>query len=119
MADDWRRKKRGIYSKVFKQHVVAETFEPGANVALVARKHGLNANMLFRWRCDPRFEPSKDTASFLPVEVVPSDLAISGNQDMSEPPTKLTISLADGHNLSIVGPIDPDFVVRLAKGLSS
>ena len=118
MADDWRRRKRGIYSKAFKRRVVAETFEPGASVATVARDHGLNANMVFRWRCDPRFGPGKDAASFLPVEVISPAPGLPVDQENSGTATKLTVSLASGHDLSIVGPIDPDFVVRLAKGLS-
>lgn len=30
--------------------ILKEAGEPGASVALVARKHGLNANLLFGWR---------------------------------------------------------------------
>jgi hypothetical protein len=30
--------------------VVEETLEPGASVARVARKHGINANQVFQWR---------------------------------------------------------------------
>ena len=33
-----------------KQRIVAETFERGASVSAVARRHGLNANLLFTWR---------------------------------------------------------------------
>ena len=43
------RGKRRSYSKAFKRRVVAETLEPGASVAAVARLHGLNANMVFLW----------------------------------------------------------------------
>jgi transposase len=49
---------RGRYTNKFKQQVVAETFEPGASVAGVARKHDLNGNMLFGWRKDPRVVPA-------------------------------------------------------------
>lgn len=63
---------RRSYTKAFRRRVVAETFEPGASVAAVARAHGINANMLFGWRRDPRWMPrSAKTpvgATFLPVE---------------------------------------------------
>lgn len=32
-----------------KQGILAEATAPGASVALVARKHGVNANLLFGW----------------------------------------------------------------------
>lgn len=34
----------------FKRAVVEETLRPGASVALIARKHGINANQVFYWR---------------------------------------------------------------------
>jgi len=33
-----------------KRRIVAEAMVPGASVAAVARKHGVNANLLFGWR---------------------------------------------------------------------
>ena len=63
MADLGKRKRRS-YAKAFKRRVVAETLEPGASVAAVARQHGLNTNMVFLWRGDPRFGPGRDAAVF-------------------------------------------------------
>ena len=33
-----------------KRRIVEETLAPGASVAAIARKHGVNANLLFGWR---------------------------------------------------------------------
>jgi transposase-like protein len=33
-----------------KRKIVEETLEPGASVAIVARRHELNANVIFGWR---------------------------------------------------------------------
>ena len=33
-----------------KARIVAETLEPGSSVSIVARRHDLNANLLFTWR---------------------------------------------------------------------
>src|SRR5579884_1297976 len=33
-----------------KRKIVEETFKPGASVAIVARRHELNANEVFAWR---------------------------------------------------------------------
>jgi transposase-like protein len=46
--DDGRR--RRIWSEEEKRRNLAETFEPGASVSIVARRHDLNANLLFTWR---------------------------------------------------------------------
>lgn len=33
-----------------KRQFVEETLQPGANISLVARRHGLSPSLLFRWR---------------------------------------------------------------------
>ena len=38
---------RRLWSADLKRRIVAESFEPGASVAVVARRHGVNANLLF------------------------------------------------------------------------
>lgn len=44
------RRKRRRWSAEQKRRIVAETFESGASVSLVARHHDRNANTLFTWR---------------------------------------------------------------------
>jgi transposase-like protein len=41
---------RRDYKLWFKLQVVRETFEPGASVSVIARRHNINSNVLFRWR---------------------------------------------------------------------
>ena len=46
-------KRRGPYrhhEPAVKWSIVEETLQPGASVARIARKHGLNANQVFLWR---------------------------------------------------------------------
>jgi len=38
------------YAKEFKQQVIRETLEPGMSVSIVARRHDINANVVFGWR---------------------------------------------------------------------
>ncbi len=102
----WREARRGKYSVGFKKRVVAEALVPGASVTKIARAHGLNGNMIFGWRKDPRFQPtekkrkameaaladscSKPTApagdepAFLPVEVEAA-AAQAGLMEEAEP----------------------------------
>lgn len=44
------RATRRIRTLAEKLQILKETTEPGASVASVARKHGMNANLLFAWR---------------------------------------------------------------------
>lgn len=42
--------KRRHRSKQERRQVVEETLRPGASVAVIARRHGVNANQVFHWR---------------------------------------------------------------------
>ena len=53
--------------------MVAETLEPGASVSIVARRHDVNANQLFKWRREflPQGAPAEsESNAMLPVEIV-------------------------------------------------
>ena len=116
MADN-RRGKRRSYSKAFKRRVVAETLEPGAWVASVARHHELNANMVFLWRRDPRFGPGRDAAAFLPVEVTATEVSVPPEPITPGCDGQIEIILASGHRLVLSGCFDAEAVLRLARGL--
>ena len=118
MADRGKRKRRS-YSTAFKRRVVAETLEPGASVAAIARRHGLNANMVFLWRGDPRFGPGREAIAFLPVEIKPDRLPLAQEPLDVCGPSQIEIALASGHRLRVSGPFDIDAVLRLAKGLAA
>ena len=69
-------KRRGPYrhhEPALKRSIVEETLKPGASVARIARKHGINANQVFLWRKANREgllpEP---TPTLLPVAIAPS-----------------------------------------------
>lgn len=79
---------RRSWSLEERQRIVAEALAPGASVAAVARLHGLNANLIFKWLrrsregwLDRRRVTTKDTAvarmspdltaqTFVPVELL-------------------------------------------------
>ena len=55
-----------------KLRIVEEASRPGASVAAVARKHGLNANLLFGWRRLHRrglLEGQRHAPPLLPVQI--------------------------------------------------
>ena len=47
---DTKQPKRRQYSEALKRQMVTETLAPGASVSIVARRHDVNANQLFKWR---------------------------------------------------------------------
>jgi transposase len=53
--------------------ILAESFEPGANIAAVARRHGVNGGLLHYWRKRAKAEAREATATqaplFIPVAV--------------------------------------------------
>ena len=65
--------KRRNWPEAFKRQVVAETREPGSSVSIVARRHDLNTNQLFKWRREmlPKAPPAEaESNPMVPVEIV-------------------------------------------------
>ncbi len=63
------RRRRSVAER---RRVVEETFAPGASVARVARKYGINANQVFQWRRlyrEGRLGPVSGEVKLLPVTV--------------------------------------------------
>ena len=71
-----RRRGSKNYTQEFREMVVAQADDPGRSIAEVAQEHGLNANMVAKWRRE--HVRSRATAlllaaeSFLPVQMAPS-----------------------------------------------
>ena len=66
--------KRRQWTRALKRRIVAETLEPGASVSIVARRHDVNANQVFKWRREMAPKPraaAKQSVTMLPVEIVP------------------------------------------------
>ena len=64
--------KRLYRSKQERRRIVEETLEPGASVAVIARRHGVNANQVFHWRKlyrEGRLELEPVAARLLPVRI--------------------------------------------------
>src|SRR5689334_19526283 len=73
--------KRREYSEALKRQMVAETLEPGASVSIVARRHDVNSNQLFRWRRQLLPKAAVGSGAMVPVE-------IAGNSDRPRQPDR-------------------------------
>src|SRR3954451_7863619 len=65
------RRSRRSWSDDEKRRIIAEALLPGASVAEIARRHGVNANLVFNWRRSAR------AACAAGAEVAPSEPARS------------------------------------------
>lgn len=105
-----------------KQRIVAESFEPGASVAEVARRYEVNANQVFAWR---RLQQQGLLAlhsrrmkgrRLVPVQVI--DAASTSAQTAPAPIAAagtLTIELPGGTRLTVKGAVE---ATLLAQALS-
>ncbi len=92
-----------------KRRIVEETLEPGASVAVVARRHELNANVVFLWRRLYRAGrlgsacPGAD-ANLIPVKVIAPEPAIAKSRSKAvSPGDSIEVLLADGTRVRIGG----------------
>ncbi len=107
---------------------------PGVSAAQVARRYAMNANLIFNWLKDPRFQPDEqetEASAFLPVEIstepeTEPETALptlhksipAGNSCVRSGP-RIEIVTTDGHRLTVEGDFDSDALARLLKELVS
>ena len=115
-ANDSARRRRRLWSDEEKRRIVAETLEPGASVSIVARRHDLNANMLFTWRRQigaAALLPAGDAMMFVPAaittEAAPTVSALAG---------RMEIVLTDGDRIIASKDVDAAALARVVKVLS-
>ena len=116
-----------------KIRIVVQTRVPGVSVSQVARRYDVNANLVFKWLRDPRFNPPPEedlNGSFLPVEVVASlpviDPPAIDTQVIETSAIRsgalgsmVEIVLPTGHRINVSGAYDLDALCRLVRGLAS
>ncbi len=115
------RRTRRLWSDDEKRSICLQTTAPDVSVAQVARRYGLNANLIFKWLHDPRFAPGAAQSAaqapcFLPVEIVRHAAPEAERHPVTD--GQIEVELAGGHRLRISGAYDPEALVRLIRGLS-
>lgn len=82
-----KREARRVHSAQLKAAVLARCAEPGASVAAIALEHGLNANLVHRWR---RIAEGRERGTravtvaeqFVQVPIVPQSPAGAGGESI-------------------------------------
>lgn len=106
-----KRKPRQSYTDDFKRRAVADTIE-------IARRHDMNANVLFSWRKNPRFIPDAEDVAFLPVTIDALPSTAAANPPENTPvmlPQELGIWIAGDVRLVVKGGFEPETLGRLIR----
>jgi transposase len=110
-------RKRRSWTRDEKRRIVEESLQEGASIAEVARRHELNANLLFTWRRKMDVEPIEQAGSMpiLPVTIAPGLVAeahcASGTGQME-------IVLAEGDRILVWADVETMALTRVLKALS-
>jgi len=127
------RRRRREHSPELKRELVRQCLQPGASVSSIAMAHGINANLVFKWRREHRAalaaSPGPAQASvpaLLPITLAP---ATPSDAAMSSPPAppscasrasvgSIELDFA-GARLRLRGTVDPESLVALLTALRS
>ena len=145
-AQDGAGERRRTRSLDERKMIVEEALAPGVSVAAVARRHGLNANLVFKWirrsregGIDRRREPAKDEPvvvaplekdgpAFVPMKLLELDTASAPSRsDVIAKPARQTrrsarrgameISLPNGAKVSLDAEVDAEALRRVLSAL--
>ena len=138
-----RRRTRSLDER---KRIVVEALAPGASVAAVARRHGLNANLVFKWirrsregwrdrRREPANEkpvvvvpPEGGAPAFIPVKLLELDAASAPpRSDVAAKPARqprrgarrgaMEIILPNGAKISLDADVDAEALRRVLLAL--
>ena len=105
-------------SKQERRQIVEESLRPGVSVAVVARRHGVNANQVFHWRkllSQGRLDVKPQPAQLMPVRIT------GGDEERPMPVHQQTgvmqIELGRAR-IRVEGAVDPDMLRAVLEQLS-
>ncbi|HTR14631.1 MAG TPA: transposase, partial [Roseiarcus sp.] len=111
-----RQPLRRFFTDEQKRAIALESDQPGVSVSQVARKHGIVAGLLFRWRVQFGVAQAK-RAKLAPVALTDDATAIVRLRDLVQPPDGMTaIDLPDGRRVFAPAGVDPQAVREHAVG---
>jgi transposase len=100
--------KRTYRSKQERRQIVEETLQPGASVAVIARRYGVNANQVFHWRKlhrEGRLEVEAETPQLVPVRIAE---VVSGEQQTTKFYAGVTVVEVGRARIRVEGSVDTE-----------
>ena len=129
------RRERRTWSSEQKRQIVSEVGVDGASMSLVARRYDVNANLVFKWLRDPRYNPALQesgaddgTPMFLPVELYnpnqphhhhSDDANAKAEQSSSASTGVIELNLANGHCVSFPCDMEKESLLYLMRGMAA
>lgn len=123
--DDETYVRRRRWSTEEKRAVVTEALSSG-NVIATAKRHGIQAQQIYRWR--ERLDERQSPTAFLPVSMAPDAVPLSPapmpDQDhrpaaLLDRSPRVEIVLSCGRRIIAEGGVDVDAMLELARGLEA
>jgi transposase len=110
-------RKRRSWTRDKKRRIVEESLEEGASIAEVARRHEVNANLLFTWRRKMGVEPSERNVAIpiLPVTIAPEPASEGRCPDAAG---QMEVVLAEGERIIVWADVETAALTRVLRALS-
>jgi len=114
------RVQRRRRSEEERRRIVSESFEPGASVSVVARRHDVNTNLVFTWRrrYGASVKASGESAAFVPA-IISNDVPSQAPAPAAAVPMagRMEIELPGGCRLIVGRDVDAVVLGRVIKTL--
>ena len=119
-ADAAARRRRRVRPEDEKRRILAETYERGASISAVARRHDLNANLLFSWRrvMGPVLPASADEPTRFVPAVISTEVDAASTPVPPPPGGAMEIVLVDGARVIVDRTVDGAALARVIEALS-
>jgi transposase len=114
------RRRRRSWSDEDKRRIVAESCEPGASVAQIAQRHGINANLIFTWRRQRETGPSSEVGTAVKIVpmIVTAPAPAAPAPARSDHSGRMEIVLGAGERIIVGADVDTTALLRVVKALS-
>jgi transposase len=113
------RRRRRLWSEESKRQILAECLGPGVSAAEVARRHGINANLLFTWRRQlgaKNLSGAGEPVTIVPITVMPERQAPVAPVSLDFV-GRMEIVLAAGERIIVGADVDAAALGRVVKAL--
>jgi len=120
-------RRRHFRSVEQKRQMVQETLAPGASVAIIARRNGVNANQLFSWRRQYRRgvlelvnAPASEESALVPIAVAPTEAPQEQRRKVTETQSsgRIDIEFSGGRRVSVWGQADLETLCAVLREFS-